>query len=90
MNRKMKIKKDDNVIVIAGKDKGKTGKILAVFPQRNRVLVEHVNMVKRHSRPRRQGELGGIQEKEASIHASNVMLFDPRSSKGVRSRKVLG
>ncbi|MBN1586892.1 MAG: 50S ribosomal protein L24 [Candidatus Omnitrophica bacterium] len=85
----MKIKKNDNVIVIAGKDKGKTGKVLAVFPRRERVLVEHINMVKKHSRPRRQGELGGIQEREAPIHASNVMLFDPRRNKGVRSPKSL-
>ena len=71
-----KIKRDDTVMVIAGKDKGRKGKVLRVFPARARVLVENVNMVKRHSRPS-QAHQGGIVEKEAPIHISNVMLVCP-------------
>lgn len=81
MNR---IKKGDDVIVIAGKDKGRRGTVLRVFTN-GRVLVENVNMVKKHTRPNpNKGEPGGIVEKEASIEASNVMLYNPRSKKGDR------
>src|SRR5262245_29383957 len=83
MTNKMKLKKGDDVIVIAGKDKGKKGKIVKVIPDERRVIVEGVNMVKRHSKPS-QTSGGGIIEKAASLHASNVMLLDPKSGKGTR------
>jgi len=69
------IRKDDKVKVIAGKDKGKIGKVLEVFHEKNRVLVEHINMVKRHARPSAKNRQGGIIEGEASIHLSNVMIM---------------
>jgi large subunit ribosomal protein L24 len=68
------IKKNDIVKVIAGKYKGKTGKVLKVYLKTNRVIIEGVNMVKRHMRPSQQNPKGGIVEKEASVHASNCML----------------
>jgi large subunit ribosomal protein L24 len=80
---KMKIRKGDNVVVITGRDKGKTGSVLRVFPAENRVLVQGVNMVKRHTRPA-MGNPGGIVEKEAAIHISNVAHIDPKSSKPTR------
>lgn len=80
---KMKLKKGDEVIVIAGKDKGKQGKIVKVIPAERRVIVEGVGKVKRHSKPSRTGA-GGIIEKEAPLHASNVMLVDPKTGKGTR------
>jgi len=70
-----KIKKNDIVTVIAGNDKGKSGKVLKVFPAKNKVIVEKVNFVKRHSRPTQKVPQGGIIEKEAPIHISNVMLI---------------
>jgi large subunit ribosomal protein L24 len=78
-----KIRRDDRVRVIAGKDKGKTGKVLRVEPKKDRVFVEGLNIQKRHQRPRtlrdtqRGGEVGGVIEKEGPIHISNVMLLDP-------------
>ncbi len=72
-----KIKREDTVLVIAGKDKGRKGKVLRVFPSKSRVLVEKVNVVKRHTRPS-QAHQGGIVEKEAPIHISNVMLVCPK------------
>ena len=83
MANKLKVKKGDEVIVIAGKDKGKKGKIVKVIPEDRRVIVDGVNMVKRHSKPSRTGG-GGIVEKAASLHVSNVMLIDPKSGKGTR------
>jgi len=80
----MKIRKGDTVMVIAGDDKGKTGRVLSVDEAKNRVLVEKVNFVKRHTKPRGQRAQGGILEKEAPIHLSNVMLYDPKAGKGVR------
>lgn len=80
---KLKLKKGDNVIVIAGKDKGKKGAIIKVIPDRLRVIVGGVNKVKRHTKPSQAGA-GGIVEKEASLHISNVMLADPKSGKGTR------
>ncbi len=81
---KLKIKKNDNVIVIAGNEKGKTGKVLKVFPKKQRVIVEGVNIRKRHSRPTRSNPQGGIIKKEAPIHISNVMLIDPKSGERTR------
>ena len=69
------IKKDDKVKVLSGKDKGKIGKVLKVIQDKNRVLVEKINMVKRHSKPSAQNRQGGIVENEAPIHWSNVMLM---------------
>ncbi len=78
-----KIRKGDDVIVITGKDKGKTGNVLRVMPKQSRVLVQGVNMVKRHMRPSASSP-GGIDEREASLHISNVALIDPESDKPTR------
>jgi large subunit ribosomal protein L24 len=78
------IRRGDTVQVIAGDDRGKVGRVLAVIPEKNRVLVEKVNLVRRHTKARRQGQQGGIIEKEAPIHLSNVLLYDDRLGKGVR------
>ena len=84
---KMKLKKGDQIVVIAGKEKGKTGTVTKVSPASNRVTVVGLNMMKKATKPNQQtGEGGGIIEKEASIHASNVMLFDPKTGKGSRKR----
>ncbi len=80
----MKIKKDDRVMVMVGKDKGKIGKVLKVIPKKNRVLVEHANMVKIHARPGRFKSQGGILEKEAPIHISNVMIMCDKCGRPVR------
>ncbi len=86
VKQKSKIKKDDKVKVIAGKDKGKIGKVLRVIPKSDRVLVENVNMIKRHSRPSAQSKQGGIIEREAPIHRSNVMLMCNKCMKVTRAR----
>jgi large subunit ribosomal protein L24 len=79
-----RIKKGDDVVVIAGKDKGKRGSVLSVMPD-GRLVVSDVNMVKRHTKPNpNRGVPGGIIEKEMPIHASNIMLFNPQTSKGDR------
>jgi len=83
-NNKLHVKKDDNVIVITGKDKGKKGRVIAAYPRQNRVLIEGVNMVKKHTRPSQQNPQGGIIEQEAAIHVSNVMHIDPKSGKPTR------
>ncbi len=80
----MKLRKDDNVIVIAGKDKGKKGKILAVFNQDNKVLVEGVNKVKRHIKPGKVSKEGGIISIEKPIDVSNVMYFDDKQGSPAR------
>jgi large subunit ribosomal protein L24 len=80
----MKLRKGDTVMVIAGDDKGKTGRILSVDEVKNRVIVERVNFVKRHTKARRQGAQSGIIEKEAPIHMSNVLLYDARAGRGTR------
>jgi large subunit ribosomal protein L24 len=80
----IKVRKGDTVMVIAGDDKGKTGRVLSVDEVKRRVIVEKVNFVKRHTKARSQTQQGGILEKEAPIHLSNVMLFDPKAGKGVR------
>ena len=81
---KKTLKKDDKVKVLVGKDKGKIGKVLKVQQKKERVLVENVNMVKRHSRPSAQNRQGGIVEKEAGIHWSNVMLVCSKCLSPVR------
>ncbi len=78
-----KIKKGDRVIVLAGRSKGRTGDVLKVMPKENRAIVQGVNMVKRHTRPS-QTQMGGIIEKEASIHISNLAHVDPASSSATR------
>ncbi|QAY68585.1 50S ribosomal protein L24 [Paenibacillus protaetiae] len=80
----MHVKKDDTVIVISGKDKGKKGRVIESYPRENRVLVEGVNMVKKHTRPSQVNPQGGIIEQEAPIHASNVMHIDPKSGQVTR------
>ena len=80
----LKIRKGDTVMVIAGDDKGKTGRVLSVDEPKRRVIVEKVNFVKRHTRARSQTQQGGILEKEAPIHLSNVMLYDPKAQRGTR------
>ncbi len=80
----MKIKKEDNVIIIAGNNNGKTGKVLKVFPKDQKVIVEGVNIQKRHTKPNQQNPQGGIIEKEAPIHVSNVMLIDPKTNEPTR------
>jgi len=86
----MKVRKGDMVRVISGNDRGRVGKILKVFPEVDRVIVEGVNLVKRHTRPTPKNRKGGIVEKEGPIHASNVMFMDSRSSTVVRvGHKVL-
>lgn len=79
------VRKNDLVMVIAGKEKGKTGKILKVLPKKNRVVVEKVNFIKRHTRPTGRMRQGGIIQKEAPIHISNVLLLCPKCNKGVRT-----
>ncbi len=85
-----KIRRDDTVMVIGGKDRGKTGKVLRVDPKRQRVIVEGLNMVKRHQRPQqvpgaqRAETVGGVVEREGPIHISNVMLMDPKEDKPTR------
>ena len=80
----MHVKKGDKVMVITGKDKGKTGTVLAAFPKKDRVLVEGVNIVKKHSKPSQDNPQGGINSQEAAIHVSNVMLLDPKSNEPTR------
>ncbi len=80
----LKIRKGDTVMVIAGDDKGKTGRVLSVDAEKQRVIVEKVNFVKRHTKPKSQGQQGGILEKEAPIHISNVLLYDAKAGRGVR------
>jgi large subunit ribosomal protein L24 len=85
----MRVKKDDNVIVISGNFKGKTGKILKVFPKKDRVIVEGVNLRKRHTKANQKNPQGGIIEKESPINASNVMYLDPKTSEPTRIGKKI-
>jgi len=80
----MKIRKDDMVVVIAGSDKGKQGKVLSVDPKANKVVVEGVQVASKHYKPRRQGEEGGIIKKETPVFASKVMLVCPKCGKATR------
>lgn len=80
----MHVKKGDKVMVISGKDKGKTGVVLAAFPKKDRVLVEGVNIVKKHAKPSQLNPQGGILSQEAAIHVSNVMLLDPKTNEPTR------
>ena len=78
------IRKNDTVMVVAGRERGKTGKVVRVIPEKSRAIVERLNMVKRHTKARGQGKQGGILEKEAPLAISNVMLYDPKAGRGVR------
>lgn len=85
--KKMHVKTNDMVMITAGKDHGKTGKVQKIFADKGRLIVENVNMIKRHTRPRPGQSEGGIVEKEAPLDASNVMLVCPSCSKPVRTGK---
>ena len=86
----MQIRKNDSVMVISGKERGKTGKVLRVLSNKDAVIIERVNMVKRHSRPRGPQQPGGIVEKEAAIRTSNIMMMCDKCNAPVRvGRKVL-
>jgi len=78
------VRKGDTVIVVAGKERGKKGKVLRVIPEKGRVVVERINMIKKHQRPTQKIRQGGIIEREGAIHLSNVMLLDPNSDKPTR------
>lgn len=80
----MHVKKGDKVMVISGKDKGKTGVILTAYPKKDRVLVEGVNIIKKHIKPNQANPQGGIVSQEAAIHVSNVMLIDPKTGEPTR------
>ena len=86
------VRKNDNVGVVAGKDRGKRGRVLKVHPDRNRVVVEGINFIKKHTRPNPQQNVkGGIVEREASLHASNVQVVCPECSEPTRiGRQLLG
>ena len=83
MAKKFKIKKGDNVVVVSGRDRGKRGEVLRVMRKEDRLVVQGINMIKRHTRPS-AGHPGGIVDKEASIHVSNVAHVDPASSRPTR------
>jgi large subunit ribosomal protein L24 len=82
---KPRIRKNDTVMVVTGRDRGKTGKVLRVIPEESRVVVERLNLVKRHSKPRGPASPGGIVEKEAPLDLSNVMIFCDRCNAPVRA-----
>jgi large subunit ribosomal protein L24 len=83
----MKLKKGDNVIIIAGKDKDKKGKIVAVLVGKNKVVVEGINMMKKHQRPKRSGEKGSKIDIAMPLHVSNVQILDPKTGLGTRVGK---
>jgi large subunit ribosomal protein L24 len=91
MAKGMRVREGDQVMVIGGKDAGKTGRVSRTEPKKSRVYVENLNMIKRHERPRsvkdttKGGQVGGIVEKEGPIHVSNVMLLDPKDNKPTRA-----
>ena len=86
------IRKNDNVIVTTGRDSGKRGRVLKVLPEKNRVVVEGVNVIKRHTKPNPQRQIkGGVVEREAPLHASNVQIVCPECGKATRvGRRILG
>ena len=86
------VRKNDNVLVTAGKDRGKRGRVLKVLPANNRLVVEGVNMIKRHTKPNPQRQIkGGLVEREAPLHASNVQVVCPECGKATRiGRRILG
>ena len=87
----MKIRKGDNIIVISGKDKGKSGKVELAFPAKNQVIIANVNMHKKHERAKKSGQKGQVVQKAYPIHVSNVMIADPNTGKATRIRmKIIG
>ena len=84
MRNKVHVRRDDEVIVISGDDKGKRGKVLQVSPKEGKIIVEGINIVSRHVKPRRQGEAGGIIKVEGPMYACKVMLYCSKCNKGVR------
>jgi len=86
------IRRNDNVVVITGKDRGKRGRVLKVVPEKNRLVVEGVNIIKRHTKPNPQRQIkGGVVEREAALHASNVQIVCPECGKPTRlGKKILG
>ena len=89
MAKKIHVKTDDQVVVISGKDKGTTGKVLKTEPATGRVYVEGVNIIKKHQKARTQAEVGGIIEREGSVDASNVMIVCPKCGKATRVPAVV-
>ncbi|HDS03043.1 MAG TPA: 50S ribosomal protein L24 [Firmicutes bacterium] len=85
----LRIKKDDIVVVLAGKYKGTKGKVLRVFPVMNRAIVEGVNYIQRHTRPSQDNPKGGVVKREGTIHLSNLALYCPKCDKGVRFKTVI-
>ena len=88
MNKKLHVRKGDNVIVLSGKDKGKKGKVLSVIPKSGKVIVEGVAMATKHKKPRSQADVGGILHQETPIYACKVMLYCEKCKKGVRVRHM--
>ena len=86
---KVHVKKNDSVFILSGKDAGKTGKILDVFPDDNRVVVEGVNFISRHTKPKGRYQQGGIIRREASVHGSNVMLVCPKCDRPTRVGRAI-
>ena len=80
------IRRNDTVVVTTGKDRGKRGRVLKIVPDKNRLVVEGVNFIKRHTKPSQRNPQGGIQEREAAIHASNAMLYCTKCGRGTRVR----
>ena len=89
MNKKIHVKKDDTVVVISGDDKGKQGKVVEVSPKEGKVIVNGVNIVSKHVKPRRQGETGGIVKVEGAMYADKVALFCSNCNAGVRTKIVV-
>ncbi|WP_423126524.1 50S ribosomal protein L24 [Gaoshiqia sp. Z1-71] len=90
MQKKLHIKKGDTVVVTAGNDNGRQGKVLEVIREKSRAIVEGVNMIKKHTKPNAENPQGGIVEKEAPIHISNLMLVDPKTGTPTRIGRKLG
>ena len=89
MKKKVQVKKDDVVVVISGDDKGKKGKVLQVSPAEGKILVHGINMVKKHVKPRKEGQEGGILTVEGAFYADKVMLYCSKCDKGVRIKHKL-
>jgi large subunit ribosomal protein L24 len=84
----LSIKKNDTVLVITGREKGKKGRVLSVYPSKGRLLIERINMIRKHMKPSRKHTQGGIIEKEAPLHISNVMLICPKCNKPTRISSI--
>lgn len=89
MNKKVHVRKDDTVVVISGDDKGKQGKVVEVSPKEGKVIVNGVNIVSKHVKPRRQGEAGGIVKVEGAMYADKVQIVCPECKKGVRVKNQI-